>query len=69
MKVCGAPRRLDGANTMAKLMPRLCQSSVRTLATRASMLRPDMFTTMLSPTLSPSALATRRSNETSGGPE
>ena len=68
MWVCGAPRKVSGENTMTKLMPRLCQSSVRRLATVAVMLRPSTLTVTLSPTLRSMASAIFFSNETSGGP-
>src|SRR2546422_214168 len=41
--VTGAPRKLLGENTITKLIPRLCQSRVRRLATRAVRLRPSTF--------------------------
>ena len=68
MWVCGAPRKVLGENTITKLMPRLCQSTVRRLAIRALMLRPSTLTITGSPTLRPSPSAIRFSNETSGGP-
>ena len=68
MSVWGASRKLAGENTITKLMPRLCQSSVRRLAMRAVRMRPSTLTVTLSPTLRPSPSATLFSNETSGGP-
>ena len=54
MWVAGAPRNVAGENTMTKLMPRFCQSSVRRLAIRAVMLRPSTLTVTGSPTFRPS---------------
>ena len=68
MWVCGAARKVAGENTMTKLMPRLCQSTVRRLATVAVRLRPRTLTVTWSPSLSPTPSAMRFSNDTSGGP-
>ena len=53
MWVCGAARKVAGENTMTKLMPRLCQSTVRRLATVAVRLRPSTFTVTWSPSFEP----------------
>ena len=63
--VAGAPRKVAGENTITKLIPRLCQSSVRRLAMRAVMRRPSTLTLTVSPSLRPSPSATLFSNETS----
>ncbi len=66
--VCGAPAKVLGENTSTKLMPRLCQSTVRRLAMVAVISRPSTLTTTSSPILSPRPLASFFSNDTSGGP-
>src|SRR6202035_5034006 len=66
----GVRRALEalGENTSTKLMPRLCQSTVRMLPIEALISRPSTLTTISSPSLSRSPSAIFFSIETSGGP-
>ena len=66
--VCGAPLKALGENTSTKLMPRLCQSTVRRLPMVAVISRPSTLMTIGSPILSRSPSAIFFSIETSGGP-
>ena len=66
--VCGAPAKVLGENTMTKLMPSVCHSTLRRLAMRAVMLRPSTLTVMRVAELQPEAVGDPRSNETSGWP-
>ena len=68
-QACGAPAKALGENTMTKLMPIDSHSTCRRLAMRAVMSRPSTLTVTVSPSFSPSSLASSAEKETSGSPE
>src|SRR5207244_13435534 len=66
--VTGAPSSAPGENTTKKLVPRLCQSTLRRLATSASTATPCTSTVRCPPTSTPSCLPLASSTEMRGGP-